>query len=117
LQAGLVDYTPFRKILCANRGEIAIRIFRAGKELGLRTVAVYSGVDRLMPHRYKADESYEVGNADLTPVQCYLAIDDIIKVAKKHNVDAIHPGYGFLSENAEFARKCEEAGITFVGPK
>uniref|UniRef100_A0A7R9V6Z0 Pyruvate carboxylase n=1 Tax=Chlamydomonas euryale TaxID=1486919 RepID=A0A7R9V6Z0_9CHLO len=108
--------TPFRRILCANRGEIAIRVFRAGTELGLRTVAVYSPADRLQPHRYKADEAFCVGTPDMVPVSCYLDIDSIIKVAKEAEVDAIHPGYGFLSENATFARKCAEAGITFVGP-
>ncbi|KAG2437519.1 hypothetical protein HYH02_011162 [Chlamydomonas schloesseri] len=108
---------PFKKILCANRGEIAIRIFRAGTELGLRTVAVYSPADRLQPHRYKADEAYCVGTADMQPVSCYLDMDAIIKIAKEAEVDAIHPGYGFLSENAAFARKCAEAGIVFIGPK
>ncbi|GLC41025.1 hypothetical protein PLESTB_000951200 [Pleodorina starrii] len=108
---------PFKKILCANRGEIAIRIFRAGTELGLRTVAIYSPADRLQPHRYKADEAYCVGTPDMQPVSCYLDMDTIIRVAKEAEVDAIHPGYGFLSENAVFARKCAEAGIVFIGPK
>ncbi|PNH00295.1 Pyruvate carboxylase, partial [Tetrabaena socialis] len=108
---------PFKKILCANRGEIAIRIFRAGTELGLRTVAIYSPADRLQPHRYKADEAYCVGTADMAPVACYLDMDRIIQIAKDAEVDAIHPGYGFLSENSEFARKCAEAGIIFIGPK
>ncbi|GAX77798.1 hypothetical protein CEUSTIGMA_g5241.t1 [Chlamydomonas eustigma] len=112
----LDEKVPFKKILCANRGEISIRVFRAGAELGLRTVAVYSPADRLQPHRYKADEAYQVGTPELAPVACYLDIDSIIKVAKDADVDAIHPGYGFLSENATFARKCAEAGITFVGP-
>jgi len=109
--------SPFKKVLAANRGEIAIRIFRAGTELGLRTVAVYSPADRLQPHRYKADEAYQVGTSNMAPVACYLDMDGIIKAAKNAGVDAIHPGYGFLSENAAFARKCEEAGITFVGPR
>jgi hypothetical protein len=84
--------TPFKKILCANRGEIAIRVFRAGAELGLRTVAIYSPADRLQPHRYKADEAYCVGTPDMQPVACYLDMDAIIKVAKEAEVDAIHPG-------------------------
>src|SRR3954447_2734120 len=104
------------KILAANRSEIAIRIFRAATELGLRTVAVYSAEDRLGLHRFKADEAYQVG-AGKGPVQAYLDIDGIIAVAKQYGVDAIHPGYGFLSENPAFARACEKAGITFVGPR
>eukprot|EP00879_Flechtneria_rotunda_P008891 GHRR01009311.1.p1 GENE.GHRR01009311.1~~GHRR01009311.1.p1 ORF type:complete len:945 (+),score=298.10 GHRR01009311.1:108-2942(+) len=108
---------PFRKILCANRGEIAIRVFRAGTELGLRTVAVYSPADRLQSHRYNADESYEVGNTDMQPVACYLDIESIIRIAKEAEVDAIHPGYGFLSENSTFARRCQEEGIAFIGPR
>jgi len=105
-----------RKLLVANRGEIAIRVTRAARELGIRTVAIYSPPDRLMPHRFKADESYEVGTEGMTPVQCYLDIEGIIKLCKEHGVDAVHPGYGFLSENAEFARRCQDEGITFVGP-
>ncbi|KAG1669377.1 hypothetical protein FOA52_004028 [Chlamydomonas sp. UWO 241] len=119
VQAPSGEEVPFRRIMCANRGEIAIRVFRAGTELGLRTVAIYSPVDRLQPHRYKADESFCVGTPEQTPVSCYLDIDAIIKaggVAVEAEVDAIHPGYGFLSENALFAAKCAEAGITFVGP-
>jgi pyruvate carboxylase len=104
-----------KKILAANRSEIAIRIFRAATELGLRTVAVYSAEDRLGLHRFKADEAYQVG-AGKGPVQAYLDIDGIIALAKQYEVDAIHPGYGFLSENPAFARACEKAGITFVGP-
>jgi pyruvate carboxylase len=80
-------------------------------------VAVYSPADRLQPHRYKADESYCVGTADMPPVSCYLDVEAIIKLAKEADVDAIHPGYGFLSENATFARRCAEEGITFIGPK
>ena len=106
---------PIRKILAANRSEIAIRIFRAATELGLRTVAVYSAEDRLGLHRFKADEAYQVG-AGKGPVQAYLDIDGIIALAKQYEVDAIHPGYGFLSENPAFARACQKAGITFVGP-
>jgi pyruvate carboxylase len=106
---------PIKKILAANRSEIAIRIFRAATELGLRTVAVYSAEDRLGLHRFKADEAYQVGIGK-GPVQAYLDIDGIIALAKQYEVDAIHPGYGFLSENPAFARECEKAGITFVGP-
>ena len=101
--------------MCANRGEIAIRVFRAATELGIRTVAIFSNEDRVHLHRYKADEAYLVGKG-LSPVGAYLAIDDIIRVALENDVDAIHPGYGFLSERADFARVCEEAGIAFVGP-
>lgn len=100
----------------ANRGEIAIRIFRACTEIGLRTVGIYTYEDRYALHRYKADESYQIG-ADNDPLKPYLNIDAIIKVAKANQVDAIHPGYGFLSENAEFAQKCENNGIIFIGPK
>jgi pyruvate carboxylase len=104
-----------RKLLAANRSEIAIRIFRAANELGLRTVAIYSQEDRLALHRFKADEAYQIG-AGKGPVEAYLDIPGIIALAKEHEVDAIHPGYGFLSENPAFARACEAAGITFVGP-
>ncbi|GAA95557.1 uncharacterized protein L969DRAFT_85245 [Mixia osmundae IAM 14324] len=106
---------PLKKILVANRGEIAIRVFRTAHELAMQTVAIYSYEDRLSAHRYKADEAYLVGKG-LTPVAAYLAQEDIIRIALEHGVDMIHPGYGFLSENAEFARKVEEAGIAFVGP-
>ncbi|PSC70059.1 pyruvate carboxylase [Micractinium conductrix] len=108
--------TPFRRIMAANRGEIAVRIIRAGIELGLETLAIYSPADRLQPHRFKADESYQVGDASMTPVACYLDVPGIVKLAQEQGVDVIHPGYGFLSENAAFARACVEAGITFVGP-
>src|SRR5262250_3392931 len=108
-------HRPIRKLLAANRSEIAIRIFRAANELGLRTVAVYSKEDRLALHRFKADEAYLVG-AGKGPVEAYLDIADIVAVAKRTGVDAIHPGYGFLSENPALARACEKAGITFVGP-
>ena len=104
-----------KKILVANRGEIAIRVFRACVELGLKTVAIYTYEDRYSQHRYKADESYQVGKDD-EALKPYLNIDEIISIAKKKEVDAIHPGYGFLSENAEFARKCKENGIVFIGP-
>ena len=106
---------PIRKLLAANRSEIAIRIFRAANELGLRTVAIYSHEDRLALHRFKADEAYQVG-AGKGPVEAYLDIPGIIAAAKEHDVDAIHPGYGFLSENPSFARACAKAGIKFVGP-
>lgn len=104
-----------KKLLVANRGEIAIRIFRAATELNIQTVAIYSNEDKNSLHRYKADESYLV-RKDLGPAESYLNIERIIEVAKRANVDAIHPGYGFLSENEEFARRCNEEGITFIGP-
>lgn len=106
----------FKRILVANRGEIAIRIFRAAREMGIRSVAIYSEEDRLSLFRTKADESYLIGKGK-SPLDAYLDIDEIISLAKKKGVDAIHPGYGFLSENPEFARKCEEEGITFIGPR
>jgi pyruvate carboxylase len=106
---------PIRKLLAANRSEIAIRIFRAANELGLRTVGIYSQEDRLALHRFKADEAYQVG-AGKGPVVAYLDIPGIVALAKEKCVDAIHPGYGFLSENPAFARACEKAGIVFVGP-
>ncbi|KAJ9626570.1 pyruvate carboxylase [Taxawa tesnikishii (nom. ined.)] len=106
-----------KKILVANRGEIPVRIFRTAHELSLQTVAVYSYEDRLSMHRQKADEAYVIGKrGQYTPVAAYLAGDEIIKIAKQHDVNLIHPGYGFLSENAEFARNVEKAGIVFVGP-
>ncbi len=108
-------HRPIRKVLAANRSEIAIRIFRAANELGLRTVAIYSQEDRLALHRFKADEAYQVGSGK-GPVEAYLDIPGIIAVAKEHEVDAIHPGYGFLSENPALARACAAAGLTFVGP-
>jgi len=105
-----------KKVLVANRGEIAIRIFRACTEINVKTVGVYTFEDRYSLHRYKADESYQIGK-DNEPLKPYLNIDAIIAVALKNNVDAIHPGYGFLSENAEFAQKCENNNIIFIGPK
>ena len=111
----ILDIINFKRILVANRGEIAIRIFRACKELGIRTVAIYSNEDKTSLFRTKADESYLIGK-NKGPVEAYLAIDEIISLAIKKGVDAIHPGYGFLSENPEFARKCSEAGIVFIGP-
>ncbi len=103
------------KLLVANRGEIAIRVLRAASELKIRTVAIFTYEDRYSLHRYKADEAYKIGKND-DPLKPYLDIEEIINVAKKNKVDAIHPGYGFLSENVEFARRCQEAGIIFVGP-
>ncbi|MEH6946829.1 pyruvate carboxylase [Bacillus sp. JJ634] len=104
------------KVLAANRGEIAIRIFRACTELNIRTVAIYSKEDYGSYHRYKADEAYLVGEGK-KPIDAYLDIEGIIEIAKMSGVDAIHPGYGFLSENIEFAKRCEEEGIIFIGPE
>ncbi len=105
-----------KKLLVANRGEIAIRVFRAATELKINTVAVYTYEDRYSLHRYKADQSYQIGD-ESEPLKPYLDIEEIIKVAKEHQVDAIHPGYGFLSENVEFVRRCNEENIIFVGPR
>lgn len=104
-----------RKVLVANRGEIAIRAFRAGYEVGARTVAVFPHEDRNSLHRLKADEAYEIGEPG-HPVRAYLSVEEIIRAARQAGADAVYPGYGFLSENPELARACEEAGITFVGP-
>ncbi|BAL27062.1 pyruvate carboxylase (plasmid) [Azoarcus sp. KH32C] len=106
---------PIRSLLVANRSEIAIRVFRAASEMGIRTVAIYADEDRFALHRFKADESYRVGEGR-QPIGAYLDIADIIRVAKEAKVDAIHPGYGFLSENPEFAEACARAGIVFIGP-
>src|SRR6266571_894698 len=106
-----------RKLLVANRSEIAIRCFRAASELGLRTVAFYSHEDRFSLHRFKADEAFLIGPTDGgQPVRSYLNIDGIVSAARQHGVDAIHPGYGFLAENADFARACDAEGIQFIGP-
>jgi len=105
----------FHRVMAANRGEIAIRIFRACTELGIGTLAIYADEDKLSIHRYKADKAFLVGRPG-QPIQSYLDQDAIIEVALAQGVDAIHPGYGFLSENAGFARRCERAGITFIGP-
>ena len=107
---------PFTKLLAANRAEIAVRIFRAATDLGLRTVAIYAQEDRFSIHRFKADESYLVGQGK-GPVAAYLDIEGIVALAKQTGAEAIHPGYGFLSENADFARACAREGITFVGPR
>ena len=106
----------FQKILIANRGEIAIRVMRAANELGKRTVAVYAEEDKLGLHRFKADEAYKIGEG-LGPVAAYLSIEEILRVAKACGADAIHPGYGLLSENPDFVDACTEAGIAFIGPK
>ena len=108
--------TNFQKILIANRGEIAMRIMRAANELGKRTVAVYAEEDKLGLHRFKADEAYKIGEG-LGPVAAYLSIEEIIRVAKSCGADAIHPGYGLLSENPNFVDACTDAEIAFIGPK
>ena len=105
----------FKKILIANRGEIAIRVMRAANELGKRTVAVYAEEDKLCLHRFKADEAYRIGEG-LGPVAAYLSIEEIIRVAKACGADAVHPGYGLLSENPEFVDSVTAAGMTFIGP-
>lgn len=109
------EHRSIKKVMVANRGEIAIRVFRACTELGIRTVAVYSEQDTGQMHRQKADEAYLIGKG-LAPVAAYLHIPDIIRVAKDNDVDAIHPGYGFLSERSDFAQACADAGVMFVGP-
>ena len=108
-------WRPIRKLMAANRGEIAIRIFRAATELNIKTVAIYSKEDFGSLHRYKADESFLVGEGK-SPVGAYLSAEEIVDIAVKNNVDAIHPGYGFLSENTRFVELCEQAGVTFIGP-
>lgn len=110
-----MEIKKFKKVLVANRGEIAIRVFRALSELGITTVGIYSKEDRYALFRSKADESYQL-NPDKGPIDAYLDINTIIRIAKEKNVDAIHPGYGFLSENPEFVDACEKNGITFIGP-
>ena len=112
---------PIRRLLVANRSEIAIRVFRAATELGIRTVAIYAEEDKISLHRFKADEAYLVGRGPhlakpMGPLEAYLSIPEVIRVAKEAHVDAIHPGYGFLSESPEFAEACAEAGIIFIGP-
>ena len=108
--------SAFERILVANRGEIAIRILRAANEMGKATVAVFADEDRLSLHRSKADESYRIGEG-LGPVTAYLAVDDIVRVAVETGADAIHPGYGFLSESPEFAEACAAEGVAFIGPR
>ncbi|MCI0600605.1 MAG: pyruvate carboxylase, partial [Beijerinckiaceae bacterium] len=104
-----------RRLLVANRSEIAIRVFRAATELGIGTIAIYAEEDKLSLHRFKADEAYQVG-AGKGPLEAYLSIGEVIRVAKEAKADAIHPGYGFLSESPEFAEACAAAGIIFIGP-
>nr|CAH7745436.1 unnamed protein product [Callosobruchus chinensis] len=110
-----IEYKPIRSVLVANRGEIAVRVFRACNELGIKSVAIYSKEDRAHIHRLKADESYLVGEG-LPPVQAYLNIPEIIKICKDNGIDAVHPGYGFLSERADFAQAVLDAGLRFIGP-
>ena len=109
------EIRKFKRVLVANRGEIAIRIFRACKELGIRSVAIYSEEDKNTLFRTKADSSYQIGKGK-APVDAYLAIDEIIELARSKGIEAIHPGYGFLAENTAFAQACEAAGIVFIGP-
>jgi len=106
---------PIKKLMVANRSEIAIRVMRAATELGIRTVGIYAQEDRFCPHRFKADEAYEL-NKDKGPLGAYLDVEGIVTLAKEKGVDAIHPGYGFLSENPDFSKTCEKAGIIFIGP-
>src|SRR5690349_19330851 len=105
----------FTRVLVANRSEIAIRVFRTCTELGIRTIGIYSKEDRFALHRYKADETYQL-NESLGPIKAYLDIPGIIAIAKRTGAEAIHPGYGFMSENADLARACEAAGVVFIGP-
>src|SRR5438093_4859058 len=111
-----VAFPPFKKLLVANRSEIAIRVFRSAHELGIRTVAIYSHEDRFALHRFKADEAYRIGKSG-EPIRAYLDIASIIGLCKQYDIDAVHPGYGFLSENPGFARACREAGLVFIGPR
>jgi len=113
---------PIRKILVANRSEIAIRVFRAANELGIGTVAIWSEEDKLALHRFKADEAYKIGRGphlerNLGPIEAYLSIDEVLRVARESGADAIHPGYGLLSESPEFVDACDAAGVTFIGPR
>ena len=113
---GNAHQPPFKRLLVANRGEIAVRILRAATELNIRTIAIYSHEDRFSLYRFKADEAYKIGTPG-QPIACYLDAANIVAKAKEWGVDALHPGYGFLSENAEFARLCAAAGIKFIGPQ
>lgn len=113
---------PIKKLLVANRSEIAIRVFRAANELGIKTVAIWTEADKLALHRFKADEAYQVGkgphlDTELGPIESYLSIEEVLRVAKLSGADAIHPGYGLLSESPEFVDACDEAGILFIGPR
>jgi pyruvate carboxylase len=110
-----IEIKKFQKLLVANRGEIAIRVLRAASELNITTVAIYTYEDRFSQHRYKADEAYHIGAKD-DPLKPYLDVEEVLRVAKENSIDAIHPGYGFLSENTTFARRCMEEGIAFIGP-
>ncbi|HBD35999.1 MAG TPA: pyruvate carboxylase, partial [Cupriavidus sp.] len=110
-----MDFAPIKSLLIANRSEIAIRVMRAAAEMSIRTVAIYSKEDRLALHRFKADESYLVGEGK-KPLAAYLDIDDVLRIARQAKVDAIHPGYGFLSENPDFAQAVIDAGIRWIGP-
>src|SRR4029077_11143493 len=103
-----------RKVLVANRSEIAIRVFRAATELGISTVAVFAEEDKLALHRFKSDEAYQIGKA-LVPIAAYLSSPEIIRVAREAKADAVHPGYGFLSENPDFAAACAADGLLFIG--
>jgi hypothetical protein len=114
-RGGIRAMKPIRSLLVANRSEIAIRVMRAASEMGIRTVSIYSHEDRFALHRFKADESYLVG-AGKTPLQAYLDVDDVLRLALEARVDAVHPGYGFLSESPDFADRCRRAGLTFIGP-
>ena len=107
---------PIKKLLVANRSEIAIRVFLASHELGIRTVAIYSHEDRYALHRFKADEAYPIGKPG-EPLRAYLDIDAVIAICREYGIDGIHPGYGFLSENPGLRRACDSANITFVGPR
>src|SRR5512133_2562615 len=109
-----MELKPIKKVLIANRGEIAVRIIRSCREMGIHTVAVFSDADRTSMHVRYAGEAYHIGPSPSN--ESYLKIDKIIEVAKQSGADAIHPGYGFLSENAEFSRRCKEEGIIFIGP-
>ncbi|KAI0215762.1 Pyruvate carboxylase, mitochondrial [Lamellibrachia satsuma] len=109
------EYKPIKRLMVANRGEIAIRVFRACSEMGIESIAMYSEQDKNHMHRLKADEAYLIGKG-LAPVAAYLNIPEIIRIAQENNIDAIHPGYGFLSERGDFAEACINAGIMFVGP-